>query len=386
MVTTPAPSPILAMARRAAALRAEGRDIVDLTLGEPDFAPPLHVIEAARAAAGRPLGYAPANGLPDLREAIRRDVLTTHGLTYGADQIAVGCGAKQVIFNAFLASLSPGDEVVIPAPYWASYPDMVRMCGGVPVIVPVAARPGFRLQPEELARALSPRTRWVILNAPGNPSGVTYTAGELEDFASVLRPWPDALILSDDIYAHIRYVATPHHTLAAVAPDLSARILLVDGVSKAFAMTGWRVGWGCGPVSLIHRITAVQSQNCTQTGTLNQLAAVAALDGPREILVERRAIYRQRRDAALSVLRASPDLAVAAPDGAFYLLVQVRDLADDTTLALQLLDAGVAVVPGSAFGATGHLRLSFATEAATLIEGCQRLRSALGARALSGAA
>lgn len=373
-------SPILLMARRAAELRADGQDVIDLTLGEPDFSAPEHVLDAARNALQQRLGYTPANGLPALRSAIHRRLALDRGLHYLDDQIAVGCGAKQIIFNAFTATLQVGDEVLIPAPYWASYPDMIRMCGASPMIVPTTAAQGFRLTAEQLASALE-RTqspRWLVLNAPGNPSGALYCKQNLEDLARVLRDYPNLMILSDDIYADIRYTDEPYATLAAVAPDLAERILLVDGVSKAYAMTGWRVGWGCGPSKLIAAITSVQSQNCTQTSTLSQLATIAALDGPREFLRERNEIYRQRRDAALDIFRACTLLEVNSPDGAFYLLPHVKGVKDDQALAFDLLKAGVATVPGSAFGVPGHLRISFATDQANLVEGCRRLVAALG--------
>ncbi|NMZ71219.1 aspartate aminotransferase [Pseudomonas peli] len=373
-------SPILLMARRAAELRAAGQDIVDLTLGEPDFNAPEYVLNAARNALQERLGYTPANGLPALRSAIRRRLEIDRGLHYLDDQIAVGCGAKQIIFNAFTATLQVGDEVLVPAPYWASYPDMIRMCGACPVILPTTSAEGFRLTAEHLSSALrsAKSPRWLVLNAPGNPSGSLYSKQELEALARVLRDYPGVMILSDDIYAEIRYTEEPYVTLAVVAPDLSERILLVDGVSKAYAMTGWRVGWGCGPRELIAAITSVQSQNCTQTSTLSQLATIAALDGPREFLRERNEIYRQRRDAALEVLRACTLLEVNCPEGAFYLLPRIEGVKDDQVLALDLLKAGVATVPGSAFGMSGHLRLSFATDQANLVEGCRRLVTALG--------
>jgi aspartate aminotransferase len=363
------------MARRAAEYRAAGRPIIDLTLGEPDFPPPPHVARAAQAAE-RPLGYTPANGTPALRSAVRQALQRDRGLDYADNEIAVGCGAKQVIFNAFMATLEPGAEVIIPAPYWASYPDMVRLCGGVPVVVPSSAEAGFRLSAEALASALSPKTRWVLLNAPGNPSGALYDRGMLEDLAGVVRRHPSAMVLSDEIYAHIRYRTGGYLSIANVAPDLRERILVVDGVSKAYAMTGWRVGWGCGPQALISRITAVQTQNCTQTATLSQIAAVAALEGPQDLLAERCAIYRRRRDAGLAVLRQSRHLDVPEPDGAFYLFPRLTT-GDDIAVADALLEAGVATVPGSAFGAPGHLRLSFATDMATLEEGCRIIVAAI---------
>lgn len=367
---TPSGSPILEMARRAAEYRAEGRRVIDLTLGEPDFAPPAHAVLAAQEAAARPLGYTPANGIPELRQAARHALERDRALSYTDAEVAVGCGAKQVIFNALLATLGPGDEVIIPAPYWASYPDMVRLCGAVPVIVACSAESGFRLAPDTLEAAMTERTRWVVLNAPGNPSGATYSHDALTGLAEVLRRRPSAMILSDEIYAHIRYGEGEYFSIAQVAPDLHERILLVDGVSKAYAMTGWRVGWGFGPAELVRRITAVQTQNCTQTATVSQIAAVAALEGPQELLAERCETYRQRRDAALAILRQSRHLDTLEPDGAFYLLPRLAK-GDDLTAANSLLEAGCATVPGSAFGAPGHLRLSFATDIAALEEGCR---------------
>ncbi|MDQ0960428.1 aspartate aminotransferase [Streptomyces sp. B4I13] len=366
----PAGSPILEMARRAAEYRAAGHRVIDLTLGEPDFAPPAHVVAAAQRAATRPLGYTPANGIPELRRAVRQALERDRGLRRTDAEVTVGCGAKQVIFNALLATLRPGDEVIIPAPYWASYPDMVRLCGGTPVHVPCTAGSGFTLSPDALAAAMTDRTRWVVLNAPGNPSGATYSHDALTGLAGVLRQHPSVMILSDEIYAHIRFGAGEYVSIAQVAPDLSERILLVDGVSKAYAMTGWRVGWGIGPADLVQRITSVQSQNCTQTATVSQIAAVAALEGPQDFLTERCETYRRRRDAALAILKQSRHLDVQEPDGAFYLFPRLAT-DDDPAVADILLEAGCATVPGSAFGAPGHLRLSCATDIATLKEGCR---------------
>ncbi|WP_264927127.1 pyridoxal phosphate-dependent aminotransferase [Streptomyces sp. A012304] len=358
------------MARRAAEYRAAGRRVIDLTLGEPDFAPPAHVVAAAQQAAARPLGYTPANGIPELRRAVRQTLERDRGLSRTDAEVTVGCGAKQVIFNALLATLRPGDEVIIPAPYWASYPDMVRLCGGVPVTVPCAAESGFTLSPGALADAVTDRTRWVVLNAPGNPSGATYSHDALAGLAEVLRRHPSVMVLSDEIYAHIRYGAGEYVSIAQVAPDLSERILLVDGVSKAYAMTGWRVGWGIGAADLVRRITAVQTQNCTQTATVSQIAAVAALQGPQDLLTERCETYRRRRDAALAILQQSRHLDTRVPDGAFYLFPRLT-AGDDLAVADALLEAGCATVPGRAFGAPGHLRLSFATDVAILEEGCR---------------
>ena len=374
----------MAMARLTAEMRAAGHDVVDLTLGEPDLGPPPHVLDAAREALdGPPLGYTPANGIPRLRDAIRRAFQRDRGLDYADDEVTVGCGAKQVIFNAFLATLRPGDAVLIPAPYWASYPDMVRVCGAEPVVLPCGEADAFKLTPEALAAAITPRTRWLVLNAPGNPSGAVYRPDELRALAAVLAGHPHVLVLSDDLYAPIRFV-TPgaeldaFPTLAAVAPALKERTLTVDGVSKAYGMTGWRVGWAGGPASLVRAIAAVQSQNCTQTSTLSQIAAAAALDGPQDVLEARRRLYQARRDAALAVLARCPRLSVVAPDGAFYLFPCVQGVADTAELALRALrEGGVALVAGAAFGLPEHLRLSFATDEATLVAGCERLVAVL---------
>lgn len=377
-IVLPPPSPILAMAKRATDRKAAGHHVIDLTLGEPDFTAPRHVIAAAHAALdARTLGYSPANGIPELRNAIRNAFERDRGLAYGDDEIAVGCGAKQIIFNAFLASIEPGDEVIIPAPYWASYPDMVAACGGKPIIINCPLMNKFRLSPEQLKAAITPRTRWLIINAPGNPSGVTYSAADLEALGDVLIKHPHVMIMSDDIYAHIHFPegTQPFQSLISVVPHLRDRILTVDGVSKAYAMTGWRVGWGAGPRSLIKNMIAIQSQNCTQTASLSQIAAAVALNSPQECLKVRNEIYRQRRDAALSILKSSTLLAVNRPDGAFYLFPKLIGAQNDGDTAANVLleDYNVAVVPGSAFGVRDAIRLSFATEEKDLIEGCKRI-------------
>ena len=368
-------SPILIMAKRAALMRAQGRDVIDLTLGEPDFNAPPHVLAVAQTALSGRLTYSPSNGIEPLRHAIRMRMKDIRNLDYADGQVTVGCGAKQIIYNAFQATLKSGDEVIVPAPYWASYPAMIEMYGARPLIVSTTKEEGFRLTAEHLdaALGLAKSPKWVVLNAPGNPSGSLYSRKQLLAIAEVLRRYPEVMVLSDDIYSEIRYTDDPYQTLAAVAPDLSDRILIVDGVSKAYAMTGWRVGWGCGPASLITAISTVQSQNCTQTSTLSQMAAVAALTGSQALLKERNAIYRQRRDAALHVLEACEAIDVTCPEGAFYLMPRIKTIKDDQTFALDLLQAGVATVPGSAFGMPGHLRLSFATDEPLLISGCERL-------------
>jgi aspartate aminotransferase len=366
------------MAKRAVDRKAAGHDVIDLTLGEPDFSPPEHVIAAAHSALdARSLGYSPANGLAELRNAIKNAFERDRGLAYGDDEITVGCGAKQIIFNAFLASIEPGDEVIIPAPYWASYPDMVAACGGKPIIINCSLMDSFRLRPEQLKAAITERTRWLIINAPGNPSGVTYSAEDLAALGDVLLKYSHVMIMSDDIYAHIHFPGgtQPFQSLIAIAPQLRDRILTVDGVFKAYAMTGWRVGWGAGPRALIKNMIAIQSQNCTQTASLSQIAAAVALNGSQECLKVRNEIYRQRRDAALSILKSSTLLAVNRPDGAFYLFPKLIGAQNDGDTAANMLleDYNVAVVPGSAFGVRDAFRLSFATEEKVLIEGCKRI-------------
>lgn len=377
-ITLPPPSPILAMAKRASDLKAAGHKIIDLTLGEPDFSPPLYVLDAAQAVMfTRKLGYSPANGLPELRSAIIEAFARDRGLEFSSDEIAVGCGAKQIIFNAFLASIEPGDEVVIPTPYWASYPDMVRACGGVPVIVQCPLIDDYRLKPERLKAAITPKTRWLIINAPSNPSGVTYTTEQLDALGDILLKHPHVMVLSDDIYSHIYFPehSSPFTSLLNVVPQLRDRILTVDGVSKAYAMTGWRVGWGAGPKALISRMVAIQSQNCTQTSTLSQIAAAVALNGDQSFLKERNEVYRLRRDAAVKILRSCSLLAVHRPEGAFYLfpkLIGAKNNGDEAANEL-LLKYDVAVVPGSAFGVPDSLRLSFAAEIDVIEEGCKRI-------------
>ncbi|QVN04092.1 pyridoxal phosphate-dependent aminotransferase [Pseudomonas rhodesiae] len=367
-------SPILIMAKRAALMRAEGRDVIDLTLGEPDFNAPQHVLEAAHAALSGRLTYSPSNGIEPLRRAIRMRMKDIRNLDYADDQVTVGCGAKQIIYNAFQATLK-SDEVIVPAPYWASYPAMIKMCGARTLIVSTTREQGFRLTAKHLEAALSLATspKWIVLNAPGNPSGALYSREQLLAIAEVLRRYPGVMVLSDDIYSEIRHTDDPYQTLAMVAPDLRDRILIVDGVSKVYGMTGWRLGWGCGPTPLITTISSVQSQNCTQTSTLSQLAAVSALTGPQALVGERNAIYRHRRDAALQILRACEAIDVAYPEGAFYLISRIKTINDDQAFALELLEAGIATVPGSAFGMPGYLWLSFATDESILTAGFERL-------------
>ncbi|BCN09447.1 aminotransferase [Ralstonia solanacearum] len=390
-VSTLAPSPIQLMAARTREAREAGRDVVDLTLGESDFATPEHICEAARRAIADGLTkYTPISGLARLREAVARKFRDENGIECTAAETLVGCGGKQVIYQAFVATIDPGDEVLIPTPYWSSYADIVTLCGGIVKPLPTTPESGYALQPQTLAEGISARTKWLVLNAPSNPSGTAYTAAQLEAFAEVLRRSgnPRLLILADDIYEHIVFDGLRFASFAAVAPDLRHRTLTVNGVSKAYAMTGWRVGYGCGPKPLIDAMANVQMQVNSHTASISQAAAIAALEGPQDELARRRAIFEQRRDSLLSRLGGIAGLRTPRPQGAFYLFPDAqafigrrtpegRAIDDDQALAAYLLDSGVAVVPGSGFGMPGCLRLSYATSEARLELAATRLAGAL---------
>lgn len=391
-VSTLAPSPIQLMAARTREAREAGRDVVDLTLGEPDFATPEHICEAARRAIADGLTkYTPISGLARLREAVARKFRDENGIECTAAETLVGCGGKQVIYQAFVATIDPGDEVLIPAPYWSSYADIVTLCGGIVKPLPTTPESGYALQPQTLAAGISARTKWLVLNAPSNPSGTAYTAAQLEAFAEVLRRSgnPRLLILADDIYEHIVFDGLRFASFTAVAPDLRHRTLTVNGVSKAYAMTGWRVGYGCGPKPLIDAMANVQMQVNSHTASISQAAAIAALEGPQDELARRRAIFEQRRDSLLSRLGGIAGLRTPRPQGAFYLFPDAQAfigrrtpegcaIDDDQALAAYLLDSGVAVVPGSGFGMPGCLRRSITNRRSAI----NRSGSAAGKRSM----
>ena len=383
-------SPSTQAAQRVRDLRAAGRTIVDLTVGEPDFDTPDHVKAAAGAAMDAGLTkYTPVNGIPALREAIAAKVLRRTGQAYGGNEIAVGGGAKQIIFLALMAGLDPGDEVVVPAPYWVSYPDMVAAHGGVPVVVPTAEVDGFRLTPQALEAAITPRTRWLVLNAPGNPTGTLYTPDELAALADVLDRHPRVLVLCDEIYDEITFTDRPATSLVAVAPRLRERILLVNGVSKTYAMTGWRLGWGLGDPGLIGAVNTLQSQSSSCPSSISQAAAVAALTGDDAFVRRSVAAYRERRDLIHGLLADVDGLAPVRPDGSFYLFVNCagllgRTTSDGTTLTtdshvvLFLLDhASVATIPGSAYGSSPYFRASFAAAEPTLKDAAAAIGAAV---------
>ena len=385
-----APSATKAMTQMAADLRARGRDVVALSQGEPDFPTPAAVCEAAvRAIAEGRTTYTAVAGILPLRQAIAAKFARENGLDFTPDQVTVGCGAKQVLFNALMATLDPGDEVVFATPCWVSYPEMIKLAGGVPVPVATTAADGYRLRPEALRAALTPRTRWLMLNSPANPTGAVAGAEDLAALAAVLREAPQVMVLSDDIYEHLVYGETAFATMAAVAPDLAGRTLTVNGVSKSHAMTGWRVGYGAGPVELIRAMNTIQGQSTSHTCSIAQYAAIAALDGDPAVIEGFRSAFRRRRDLLCREIAAIPGLSFHLPQGAFYLFVDCTALIGRTTpvgrvigtdgdLALYLLDeAGVALVPGSGFPAPGHLRISYAAADETLLRAARALAAAI---------
>ena len=376
-------SEIVQISEQAAALKAQGRDVVSLSTGEPDFPTPAAVIEAAHQAALRgQTRYTANSGTADLRAAIAAGA----GGAVTAANVIVSTGAKQVIANAMLATLDPGDEVVMPAPFWTSYADIVSMAGGRPVVVPCGMEAGFKLSPEALEAAITPRTRWLMLNSPSNPSGAVYSGAELRGLAKVLDRHPGVWVMSDEIYQHLNFV--PFTRLADAVPELRDRMLTVDGVSKAYSMTGWRIGWGIGPAALIAAMGAVQGQVTSGACSVAQAAALAALTGDQGLLDTRRAELLARRDRVVAALAALPGIDCPAPEGAFYVFPRITRAMEATGHATDaefcrwlLQDHGVALVPGRAFGLPGHLRLSFAYSDADLTKGLSRLSDALkGAR------
>jgi aspartate aminotransferase len=377
-----AASQTTAMTDRATALKAEGRDIISLSVGEPDFATPPHVIAAAKAAmdAGD-TRYTPVGGTARLKAAAALHFARDLGIEAPTSQVTVSAGGKQAIFHALLATLDPGDEVLIPAPWWVSYPEIVRFAGGVVVKLPSDAAGGFRVTAEQVAAVITPRTRWLLLNSPGNPTGATYPAEELRAIGDVLRRHPRVLAMSDDIYAPLRYGGGAHATLAALCPDLADRVLTVSGVSKSHAMTGFRIGVAAGPRWLIAAMEKLQSHSSGNPASISQAAAVAAFEGPQDFLVDWRERFRARRDLVVAAINAIPGLSTPVPDGAFYCMVDASPLqtrfGSDERLALHLLEHGVAIVAASAFGAKDGFRISFAAEEATLAEALRRIAAAV---------
>lgn len=386
------PSATLAVTQKARELKASGRDIIGLGAGEPDFDTPDHIKEAAIAAIrANKTRYTPVDGIPELKAAIAAKFKRENGLDYALDQVTVAPGGKPILFNAFTATLNPGDEVVIPAPYWVSYPDMVKLAGGTPVIAEARVENGFKLTAEELDAAITPKTKWFVFNSPSNPTGAGYTPGEIRALTDVLLAHRHVLVMTDDMYEHIVYDGFQARTIAQVEPRLYERTLTTNGVSKAFSMTGWRIGYAGGPSDLIKSMGKVISQTTSNACSISQWAAVAALNGPMDFLEGRNAAFRARRDRMLADIAAADGLQAHTPQGAFYIFVDCsgvigkrspggKQLITDIDLCDALLDAeGVAVVPGTAFGSAPAFRLSYATDDDALIEAGKRIRRFCGA-------
>lgn len=381
------PSPTVAVTQKAAELRAAGKDVIGLGAGEPDFDTPDHIKDAAKAAidAGKTKYTAPA-GTPALRQAICDKHKRDNGLDYTPDMISVGCGGKQTIYNAFMATLNDGDEVVIPAPYWVSYPDIVLLSGGKPVIVDCPESANFKLRPEDLDAAITPKTKWLVLNSPSNPTGAAYTKDDLQAIADVLLKHPNVWIMTDDMYEHLVYDGFTFATIAEVESKLFDRTLTLNGVSKAWAMTGWRVGWAAGPVDLIKAMNKIQSQSTTHTSSVSQEASVAALNGSMDFLGPRNEAFVRRRDMVVDMLNDCEGLTCLKPEGAFYVYPSCaalmgkktpdgKVLETDTDFVTALLESeGVAVVQGEAFGLSPHFRISYATSDENLKEACARIK------------
>lgn len=386
------PSPTLVLNAKAGELRAEGVDIINLSTGEPDFDTPKWIQEAAiKAMQTGVTKYTPGDGLPALKAAIQQKLLRDYDLDYDLNMITVGSGGKQVIFNALMASLNPGDEVIIPAPYWVSYPEIVSFCDGTPILVPCLPEDNFKLTAEHLRYHITDRTRWLILNSPNNPTGVVYSRDELRALAEVLMEFNHVNILSDDIYENLIYDDKKFTSIVRIEPRLKFRTLVVNGVSKSYAMTGWRLGFAAGPVDLIKAITLLQSQSTSNACSISQAAAVEAFIGPQDFLNEWRHSFSERRDASFNAINAIPGLSCLMPKGAFYHYINCHDvlglktpdgirIKTDKDLCLYLLEhAKVMVVSGDSFGLSPYFRISYATSMDNLMRGCERIAKAISA-------
>ncbi len=386
------PSPTNALTGLVAELKAAGRDIIGLGAGEPDFDTPENICQAGKQAIDEgQTRYTPVTGTMELRQAICGKFASENGLDYAPSQIIVSCGGKQVLYNALMATLDPGDEVIIPAPYWVSYPDMVLLAEGTPVIVEGREAQGFKLTAGDLKAAITPQTKWVMLNSPSNPTGAAYTWDELKALTEVILRHDHVWVMTDDIYEHIVYDGFEFTTVAQVEPGLLDRTLTINGVSKAYAMTGWRLGYGAGPVELIRAMSVVQSQSSTHTSSVSQAAAVEALNGRQDFLEPRNEAFRERRDLVVSMLNEMEGVSCRTPEGAFYVYPSCSALigrktpagtaiGDDSAFCTYLLESeGVAVVPGAAFGMSPYFRISYAASTEALTEACIRIRRACAA-------
>ncbi len=382
------PSQTIAITQKARALKAEGRDVISLSAGEPDFDTPDFIKKAAIEAIERgETKYTDVAGTASLRQAVADRLNADFGLDYRAEEICVSTGGKQVIYNAMVATLNEGDEVVIPAPAWVSYPDIVQLADGKPVIVPTKAENGFRLTAEQLRAAITPKTRWLMLNSPCNPTGAAYSREELKALTDVLLEFPQIWVLTDDIYAKLTYDGREAYTVVQVESRLRDRTLTMNGVSKAYAMTGWRIGFAAAPVALIKELVKLQGQSTSNTCSIAQAAALAAVSGPQDFIKDMLSVYQARRDLVVEALSQVPGLSCSRPEGAFYVFVSVKDLLgrrlpsghvleSDEDFAKALLDeTGVAVVHGAAFLLPGYFRVSYATSTELLEEACRRIRA-----------
>jgi len=381
------PSPTIAMTTKAAEMKAAGRDVIGLSAGEPDFDTPEHIREAGKRAIdeGR-TRYTAVDGIPELKAAICEKLRRENALEYAPEEVTVGTGGKQVLYNALMATLGPGDEVIVPAPYWVSYPDMVRLAGAEPVVIAGALERGFKLTPEQLEAAITPRTKWLIFNSPSNPTGAGYSRDEIAALTGVLLRHRHVWVLSDDIYEHIAFDGFTFATPAEVEPGLKDRTLTMNGVSKAYAMTGWRIGYAAGPKELIGGIRKVQSQSTSNPCSISQWATLAALEGPQEFLKDNAAMFQRRRDLVVSMLNEAPGVTCPVPEGAFYVYPSIAAcigktsrggtrITDDEAFATALLEeTGTAAVFGAAFGLSPNFRVSYAAADDLLREAGARIQ------------
>ena len=383
------PSPTIAMSIKARELKAEGKDIIELAAGEPDFPTPFHIIKAAEEAMSRgETKYTDPDGTPALKQAVCDKFKRDNNLEYVTSQVTIGTGGKQVLYNALMATLNEGDEVIIPAPYWVSYPDMVLLAEGTPKIVECPLDKNFILQPEDLERAITPKTKWIILNSPSNPTGSGYTWDDMKKITDVLIRHPKIWVMTDDMYEHLVYDDFKFCTPAEVEPELYSRTLTVNGMSKAFCMTGWRIGYAAGPENLITAIRKIQSQSTSNPSSISQAASVAALNGPMDFLAKNNEVFKQRRDLVCSMLNQASGITCPTPDGAFYVYPSCAGLIGKTTPDGKVLKSdedvvtyfleteGIAAVHGAAFGLSPHFRISYATSTEALEDACQRIQRA----------
>jgi len=382
------PSATLAVTAKAQALKLSGRNVIGLGIGEPDFDTPDNIKVAAIKAIrdGRAAKYTNVDGIMELKLAVAEKFKRENGIDYKPNQISIGTGGKQVLYNALVATLNPGDEVIVPAPYWVSYPEMVLLAGGTPVIATTSAATGFRLKAAQLEAAITPRTKWLILNSPSNPTGAAYTRAELKELTDVLLRYPHVWVMTDDMYEHLVYDDFVFTTAAQVEPGLFERTLTVNGVSKAYCMTGWRIGFAGGPELLIKTMAIIQSQSTSNPAAVSQWAAVEALNGPKDFIAKHNSVFKERRDLCVSMLNQAKGIACPKPEGAFYVYPSCSEaigrtapsgnkIATDEDFVTQLLDAeAVAVVPGAAFGLGPAFRISYAAATPVLQEACERIQ------------